>query len=130
MIIFILMMGILSWAAIRRAGKMSWVSALETVLGFLGWFAINTAVSLWVIKSTPGTYFISPLAPVPFLVTVALLLLMSFTRRWIAVGILAAILANVFGMLLFVAPGPIVDQRPARVIGMIPFLTYYFLPGK
>jgi hypothetical protein len=55
---------------------------------------------------------------------------MSFTWRWIAVGTLAAILANVFGMLLFVAPGPIVDQRPARIIGMIPFLTYYFLPGK
>ena len=74
------------------------------------------------MKGTPGTYFISPLAPVPFL--------MSFTWRWIAVGMLAAILANGFGMLLPVAPGPIVDQRPARIIGMIPFLTYYFLPGK
>jgi hypothetical protein len=82
------------------------------------------------MKGTPGTYFISPLAPVPFLVTVALLFLMSFTWRWIAVGMLAAILANGLGMLLPVAPGPIVDQRPARIIGMIPFLTYYFLPGK
>jgi hypothetical protein len=130
MIIFILVMGILLWIAIRRAGKMSWISGLETVIGFFGWFAINTYVSVWAMKGTPGTYFISPLAPVPFLVTVALLFLMSFTWRWIAVGILAAILANGFGMLLLVAPGPMVDQRPARIIGMIPFLTYYFLLGK
>jgi hypothetical protein len=130
MMIFVLVIGILLWIAIRRAGKMSWVSGFETIIGFLGWFTINTYASVWAIKSTPGTYFISPLALIPFLVTVALILLTSFTKRWIAVGMLTAILANVFGMLLFVAPGPIVDQRPARIIGMIPFLTYYFLPGR
>jgi|SRR5690349_19294622 len=130
MILFILVIGTLLWIAIRRAGKMSWLSGLETVFGFIAWFAINTYVSVWAIRSTPGTVFISPFAPLPFLLTVALLLLTSFTWRWIAVGMLAAILANVFGMLVFVAPGPIVDQRPDRIIGMIPFLTYYFLPGK
>jgi hypothetical protein len=128
MILFILAIGFLLWMAIRRAGKMSWASVLEAGLGFLSWFAINTYLSVWGIQSTPGTYFISPFAPIPLLVTIALLLVMSFTWCWIAVGMLAAILANVFGMLLFIAPGPIIDQRPARIEGMIPFLTYYIVP--
>ena len=108
---------------------MSGRDALNVVIGFLGWFLINTLLWVWVRRNESGTEFINPARFLPMLVTILALVALYRTRPWNFLGILSAILVNAIGTLL--AP-PVIENYSssslARVITMIPFYLPFFLP--
>ena len=104
-------------------------NVLGVVIGFLGWFIINTLLWVWVRRNESGTEFINPARFLPMLVTILALVALYRTQRWIFLGILSAILVNAIGTLL--APpviGSYSSSPLARVITMLPFYLPYFLP--
>ena len=127
--ILIAVLGVLLWAGFRRGRSRNGVSILEAVAGFLGWFVVNTYLWIWVTSDEPGTIFFNPFRLVPMCVTIPALLVLGFTRRWIALGMLAAILVNAIGTLLFGVIGPYEDDRFMDILGMLPFFLPHFLPG-
>jgi hypothetical protein len=128
-VLFIVVLIIVLVISYRRAGTMSGRNVLYAIIGFLGWFLINTLVWVWVRRSESGTEFINPARFLPMLVTILALVALYRTQRWIVVGILSAILVNAIGTLL--AP-PVIDNYSssslARVITMLPFYLPFFLP--
>ena len=129
-VIFILVLSIFLVTEFRRPGSRSGRSLLEAAIGFLGWFLVNTLLWVWVLRGESGTIFLNPFRLIPMLFTIIGILVLVFTRRRMALlGILAAIVVNALGLLLFVAPGPILDQRSGRIIAMLPFYLSFFLPG-
>jgi hypothetical protein len=129
-LIFVLATVIFLISEFRRPGAVSGRNLLEAAIGFLGWFIVNTLVWVWVLEGESGAIILNPIRLLPLLLTAAVLLVLVFARRRMALlGILAAIVVNAIGMLLFVAPGPILDQRSGRVLAMLPFYLYFFFPG-
>ena len=128
-VLFIVVLIIVLVISYRRAGSMSGRDALNVVIGFLGWFIINTLLWVWVRQNESGTEFINLARLLPMLVTMVALAALYRTQRWIFLGILSAILVNAIGTLL--AP-PVIDSYSssplARVITMIPFYLPYLLP--
>lgn len=108
---------------------MSGRDALNVIIGFLGWFILNTLLWVWVRRNESGTEFINLARFLPMLVTILALIALYRDRRWIFLGILSAILVNAIGTLL--AP-PVIDNYSssslARIITMIPFYLPIFLP--
>ena len=76
---------------------------IDFAIGFVGWFLINGvlyACLIWLYSSIPnadsqGGIATLMLLALPLLINIGLLVLLAFTRRWIAFGALAA-----FGLLL------------------------------
>jgi hypothetical protein len=117
-------------AEFRRPGSMSGRNVMDAAIGFVGWFVVNTLLWVWVLEGESGTEFINPFRLIPLLVTIVVLAALVFTRRRMALrGILAAIVVNALGLLLFVPPGPIMDQRSGRLIAMLPFYLSFFYSG-
>ncbi|HJR80961.1 MAG TPA: hypothetical protein VJ821_12870 [Anaerolineales bacterium] len=127
--IFIVVLVIVLVISYRRMGRMSGRNILHVVIGFLGWFLINTLLWVWVRRNESGTEFINPARLLPMLVTIVGLIALYRNQRWIFLGILSAILVNAIGTLL--AP-PVIDSYSssplARVITMLPFYLPFFLP--
>jgi hypothetical protein len=128
-ILFIVVLVIVLVISYRRAGTMSGRDALNVIIGFLGWFILNTLLWVWVRRNESGTEFINLARFLPMLVTILALIALYRDRRWIFLGILSAILVNAIGTLL--AP-PVIDNYSssslARIITMIPFYLPIFLP--
>jgi hypothetical protein len=128
-VLFIVVLIIVLVISYWRTGPMSGRNVLHVVIGFLGWFLINTLLWVWVRRNESGTEFINPARLLPMLVTVVALVALYRTQRWIILGILSAILVNAIGTLL--AP-PVIDSYSssslARVITMLPFYLPFFLP--
>jgi len=128
-VIFIVVLVIVLILLYRRIGPMSGRTVLYVVIGFLGWFIINTLLWVWILRNESGTEFINPARLLPMLVTVVALVVLFRTQRWIVLGVVFAILVNAIGMLL--AP-PVTDSYGnsslARVITMLPFYLPFLLP--
>ena len=128
-VLFIVVVIIVWVTAYQRAGSMSGRDALNVVIGFLGWFLINTLLWVWVSRNESGTEFINPARFLPMLVTILALVALYRTCPWNFLGILSAILVNAIGTLL--AP-PVIENYSssslARVITMIPFYLPLILP--
>ena len=108
---------------------MSGRNVLNAVIGFLGWFIINTLLWVWILRNEDGTEFINPARFLPLLVTIVALIALFRTQRWIFFGILSAILVNAIVTLL----GPAVIEHYgnsplARAITMLPFYIPLILP--
>jgi hypothetical protein len=77
--------------------------AIDFAIGFVGWFIVNGALyacsvavlSQFASESVPEPLPVLFLVALPLLINIAVLTLLGFTRRWIALGALAA-----FGLLL------------------------------
>ena len=129
-VIFILVMAVFLVTEFKRPGSLSGRNLLEAAAGFVGWFIVNTLLWFWVLEGESGALFLNPFRLIPMIVTGAVLLVLIFTRRrMFLLGILAAMVVNALGLLLFVPPGPILDQRAGRVLAMLPFYLYFFFPG-
>jgi len=104
-------------------------NVLPIIIGFLGWFLINTLLWVWVRRNESGTEFMDPTRLLPMLLTIVALVAFYGTQRGIILGILSAIFVNAIGTLL--AP-PVIDNYSssslARVITMVPFYLPFFLP--
>ena len=128
-VIFIVVLVIVFVNLYQRTGPMRGRNVLHVVIGFLGWFIINTLLWVWVRRNESGTEFINPARLLPMLVTIVALVALYRTQRWIIWGILSAIFINAIGTLL--AP-PVTDNYSssylARVITMLPFYLPFFLP--
>lgn len=75
---------------------------LDFVIGFVGWYVLNGvlyAALIFIVQAMPGDSQDSVvglmLVGLPLLINIVALTLLAFTRRWIALGALAA-----FGLLL------------------------------
>ena len=80
---------------------------LDFVIGFVGWFLVNGLLygcSILILQSMDSSSSDSILALllglIPLLVNIAALIFFAFTRRWIALGILAAFALVLVGVLL------------------------------
>jgi hypothetical protein len=128
-IIFIAVLVIVLVILYRRTGSMNGRNVLHVLMGFLGWFLINTLLWVWIRQTESGTEFLNPARLLPLLVTSLALIAFYRAQRWIFLGILSAILVNAIGTLL--AP-PVIDSYGSspltRVITMLPFYLPYFLP--
>jgi len=81
--------------------------AIDFVLGFFGWFLVNGLLygcSILILQaadsSTSGSILALLLGLLPLLVNIGALIFFAFTRRWIALGILAAFALVLVGVLL------------------------------
>jgi hypothetical protein len=80
---------------------------LDFVIGFVGWFLVNGLLygcSLVILQgmdsSMPDPLPAVLLGLVPLLVNIGALIFFAFTRRWIALGMLAAFALVLVGVLL------------------------------
>ena len=128
LLVFSAIMLLLSIGAFRRAKPMSAVNWMEAVLGFVGWFVLNTLLWVAILRNEPGTLFLNPVRLLPLLANLIAIPVLRSTRRRVLLGVGVAILVNALGMLVFTSPGPIVDQRFGHVLGMRPFFLSVFLP--
>ena len=128
-VILIVVLVIVLFILYRRAGSMSGRDALNVVIGFVGWFILNTLLWVWVRRLESGTEFINLARLLPMLVTIVALVGLYRSQRWIVFGILTAIAVNAIGTLLAPSVGDSYGSSPlARVLTMLPFYLPYFLP--
>ena len=80
---------------------------LDFVIGFVGWFLVNGLLygcSIWVLQSIDSSSSQSLpallLGLLPLLINIGALIFFAFTRRWIALGMLAAFALVLVGVLL------------------------------
>src|SRR5690242_11101395 len=80
---------------------------IDFVLGFFGWFLVNGLLyggSILILQAVGSNTSDSTLALllglIPLLVNIAALIFFAFTRRWIALGILAAFALMLVAVLL------------------------------
>ena len=80
---------------------------IDFVLGFFGWFLVNGLLygcSILILQavdsSTSDSIPALLLGLIPLLINIAALIFFAFTRRWIALGILAAFALVLVGVLL------------------------------
>jgi hypothetical protein len=80
---------------------------IDFVLGFVGWFLVNgllygcsIAVLQAMASGTPDSIPVLLLGLLPLLINIGALIFFAFTRRWIALGILAAFALVLVGVLL------------------------------
>lgn len=80
---------------------------LDFVLGFAGWFLVNGLIygcSIVILQAglfdTSDSVLPVLLGLLPLLLNIAVVILFAFTRRWIALGILAAFALVLLGVLL------------------------------
>jgi hypothetical protein len=80
---------------------------LDFVIGFVGWFVVNGLLygcSFYILSAmsfnTTSDSIALLLGLLPLLLNIAALILFAFTRRWIALGILAAFGLALIGVLL------------------------------
>jgi hypothetical protein len=80
---------------------------LDFVLGFVGWFLVNGLLygcSIVILQvglfETSDSLLAVLLGLLPLLLNIAVVILFAFTRRWIALGILAAFALVLLGVLL------------------------------
>jgi hypothetical protein len=80
---------------------------LDFVIGFVGWFLINGLLygcSIAILQvmafETSDSIVVLLLGVLPLLINIAALIFFAFTRRWIALGALAAFALVLVGVLL------------------------------
>ena len=80
---------------------------LDFVIGFAGWFFVNgllygcsIAILQAIDSSSSQSIPVLLLGLLPLLINIGALILFAFTRRWIALGILAAFALVLVGVLL------------------------------
>ena len=80
---------------------------IDFVLGFVGWFLVNGLLygcSITILQAIdsdmPASIPALLLGLLPLLINIGALILFAFTRRWIALGILAAFALVLVGVLL------------------------------
>ena len=80
---------------------------LDFVIGFVGWFVVNGLLygcSILILQavnsSTSDSILALLLGLLPLLANIAALIFFAFTRRWIALGILAAFALVLVGVLV------------------------------
>ena len=80
---------------------------LDFVIGFAGWFLVNGLLygcSFFILQQmssdTTGSLVALLLGLIPLLANIAALIFFAFTRRWIALGMLAAFALVLVGVLL------------------------------
>ena len=82
--------------------------AIDFAIGFVGWFVVNgvlyagsiALLSQFTSESIPDSLPLLFLAALPLLINVGALILLAFTRRWIALGALAAFALLLVGALI------------------------------
>ena len=91
---------------------------IDFAIGFVGWFLINGVLYTCLIalysrlptQDSQGSIAALMLLALPLLINIGMLVLLAFTRRWIALGALVA-----FGLLLL----------GALVLGLLIYATCY-----
>jgi hypothetical protein len=81
---------------------------IDFVIGFFGWFIVNgvlyacsiAVLSQFASESIPEPLPVLFLVALPLLINIAALILLGLTRRWIALGALAAFALLLIGTLL------------------------------
>ena len=80
---------------------------IDFVLGFVGWFLVNGILygcSIAILQAldsgSPDSIPVLLLGVLPLLINIGALIFFAFTRRWIALGILAAFALVLVGVLL------------------------------
>lgn len=80
---------------------------IDFVLGFVGWFLVNGLLygcSIMILQaldsSSSQSIPVLLLGLLPLLINIGALILFAFTRRWVALGILAAFALVLVGVLL------------------------------
>lgn len=69
-VLFMVVLIIVLVISYRRTGTMSGRNVLYAIIGFLGWFLINTLLWAWIRRNESGTEFINPARFLPMLVTI------------------------------------------------------------
>lgn len=112
-----------------RPGTWNDRAPVAFLLGFLGWFVVNTFLWFWVMDSESGALILNPFRLLPLLVTMGSLLILGFKLRWAALGMVAAIGANAIALLVTtLATGHIRNGMLANVMSMMPFYVPFYYP--
>jgi hypothetical protein len=127
-LLFIAALSIVLIRAFRLIGPLSGGKVSEILIGFLGWFGINTLLWIWVLSGESGTIIMNPFRLIPLCINIPVLFVLGLKRRPVLLGIGVAILFNAVGMLVFTAPGPIEDDRFFDLAAMTPFFLSFFYP--
>jgi hypothetical protein len=92
----------------RKIYTMRKEKVLDFVIGFAGWFLINgllygcsiLVLNQFASEGVPDTIIPLLLGVLPLLINIAALIFFAFTRRWIALGALAAFALVLVAVLL------------------------------
>jgi hypothetical protein len=102
---------------------------LGVSIGFLGWFLVNTFLWSSILQNESGVLILNPTRLFPLLVNVTALPVLLRLQRWVALGLICAILANAIGLLLFPVPTDDIfhrDPTAGRILAMMPFYIPIF----
>ena len=131
LVLALLLFGAL-FMAFRRPEARNPGNGLGVSIGLLGWFLVNTFLWRGILQNEPGALFLNPGRIVPLLVNLACVPLLFRLQRWVALGLICAILANAIGLLVFPMPtADIVHTDPTaeRIGVMMPFYIPFFFPN-
>ena len=124
MILFILVFGTIVVIAFRRAGPISGWNVLHVAVGFVGWFVMNTLLGIWVLGGDwQGDPWGLVRGSILFGVNILALLILSWMRGQIGLGMFLGILVNAIGYLLFV------DVEEFGDFMVLPFFLHFFYPS-
>ena len=116
--------------AFRRPEARNLRNELGVSIGFLAWFLVNTFLWNGILQSEPGVLILNPARLFPLLVNITSVPVLLRLQRWVALGLICAILANAIGLLLFPVPTDDIfhrDPTAERVLAMMPFyIPFYF----
>jgi hypothetical protein len=94
---------------------------IDFAIGSIGWFVIMSVIWLLIILSQgTGEFVVLCTMPILLLANIVLLIVLAFTRRWMALGMLSMLTANLLVGLLF-RPG-------SSSLCAVPFIIDYY-PG-
>lgn len=115
--------------AFKRPGAWKLINILGVLLGFMGWFMVNTFLWARVLQNESGVLILNPARLFPLLVNLVLVPVLFRLERWLVLGIVCAILANAIGLLLFPVPTDDIfhrDPTAERIVAMMPFYIPFF----
>jgi hypothetical protein len=120
-ILFLVALAVFFVVTFRRAGPISGWDVRQLASGFLGWFVINTLVSIWLLGGDwRGDPWGLVRGTILFSVNLLALLVVSFVRGQITLGVFLAILVNAIGYLL------LVDLEEFGSFIVLPFYMHLF----
>ena len=115
--------------AFKRPDAWKLINILGVLLGFLGWFMVNTFLWSRILQNESGVLILNPARLFPLLVNLVLVPVLYRLERWVALGIVCSILANAIGLLLFPVPTDDIfhrDPTAERIVAMMPFYIPFF----
>ena len=127
-VLYIVVLAIVLVAAFRWAGPINRRNLLHVAMGFVGWFAINTLLWIWLLD---GDWRGDPWGLVRgfiiLCVNIVALLVLSLGGRWTILGVFLWTIVNAIGTLLFIAIGLIKYERYFS-FHLRPFFLHLFYP--